>query len=196
MIICFLYLNYLSISQTLSYHQPNMVHLWFSSSEQKTPISAQDKPKVEQDKSDHVTPGVPVTPQEAEEGKKVFDAKVTLKSVNIELRVKGTFGSFSLLFSTVTFCIPSLKRKLQHLLSFDAPVSESLCYISVVAKGTKLNYSTRLCLRTIFFQFVQVVASARGIIMGHAMSSCLMILQLSLLSMTLQHLIVEVSLRY
>lgn len=167
-----------------------MVHLWFSSSEQKTPISAQDKPKVEQDKSDHVTPGVPVTPQEAEEGKKVFDAKVTLKSVNIKLRVKGTFGSFSLLFSTVTFCIPSLKRKLQHLLSFDAPVSESLCYISVVSKGTKLNYST------ILFQFVQVVASARGIIMGHAMSSCLMILQLSLLSMTLQHLIVEVSLRY
>lgn len=39
-------------------------------SEQKTPISAKDKPKVEQDKSDHVTPGVPVTPQEAEEGKK------------------------------------------------------------------------------------------------------------------------------
>ena len=102
-----------------------MVHLWFSFSEQKTPISANDKPEVEQDKSDHVTPGVPVTPQEAEEGKKVFDAKVTLKSVNIKLRVKGTFGSFSLLFSTVTFCIFSLKRKLQHLLSFDAPVSES-----------------------------------------------------------------------
>ena len=72
-----------------------MVHLWFSFSEQKTPISAKDKPKVEQDKSDHVTPGVPVTPQEAEEGKKVFDAKVTLKSVNIKLRVKGTHFAFS-----------------------------------------------------------------------------------------------------
>lgn len=161
-----------------------MVHLWFSFSEQKTPISAKDKPKVEPDNNDDVTPGVPVTPQEAEEGKKVFDAKVTLKSVNIKLRVKGTFGSFSLGFftkvlfiSTVTFCNPSLKRNLRHLLSFDAPVSESLCYISVVAKGMKLNDSTRLCLRTIFFQFVKVVASARGIIMGQAMSSCLICFQ-------------------
>lgn len=39
-------------------------------SEQKTPISAKDKPKVEPDNNDDVTPGVPVTPQEAEEGKK------------------------------------------------------------------------------------------------------------------------------
>ena len=72
MIVCILYQNYLY--QVLSYHQPNMVHLWFSCREQKAPISAKDKPKVEEDNNDHVTPGVPVTPEEAEEGKKVFDA--------------------------------------------------------------------------------------------------------------------------